>query len=142
MSAPGPELPTNPWQALWAALRTLWQLALSGPQGKRVVRRFVGLYAAVVLVLVLLGHAFLLIFLGLLRAAFLAAPLYPRVARGLRLIGWEGADAVPEVPSRWRALHTGLWVMFIGLAVTAGVYVLLTRGFCGQNWLCLFLGVG
>ena len=142
MSAPAPELPTNPWQALRAALRTLWQLALSGPQGKRVVRRFVGLYAAVVLVLVLLGHAFLLIFLGLLRAAFLAAPLYPRVARGLRLIGWEGADAVPEVPSRWRALHTGLWVVLIGLAVTVGVYVLFTRGFCGQNWLCLLLGAG
>ncbi len=142
MNAPGPDLPANPWQALRAALRTLWRLARSGPQGQRVVRRFVLLYAGVVLVLVLLGHAFLLIFLGLLRAAFLAAPLYPRVARGLRAIGWEGADAVPEVPSRWRALHTGLWAVLIGLAVAAGGYVLLTRGFCGQNWLCLLLGAG
>ncbi len=114
------------------ALRTLWRLGAT----PRAVRRFVVLYVAVVTVLVGLGSAFLLMFLGVLRALFLAAPLYPRVAAGLRWLGWEPPARFDAAPSRWRTLHTALWVVLSSAAVLAGGWVLWSQGFCAQNWLC------
>ncbi len=122
----------HPWRLLAESLRTLWRLGAT----RRALRRFVVLYGLVVTVLVGLGSAFLLMFLGLLRAAFLAAPLYPRVAAGLRWLGWDPPRRFAAAPSRWRTLHTALWVVLSAAAVGVGLWVLWTRGFCAQNWLC------
>jgi len=122
----------HPWRLLIASLRTLWHLGAS----RRVLRRFVLLYLAVVTVLVGLGSAFLLMFLGVLRAVFLAAPLYPRLAAGLRWLGWEPPSQMPAARSPWRALHTALWIALSGGAVLVGLWVLMNQGFCAQNWLC------
>ena len=122
----------HPWRLLAASLRTLWRLGAS----RRVLRRFVLLYLAVVTVLVGLGSAFLLMFLGVLRAVFLAAPLYPRLVAWLRWLGWEPPPRMPAARSPWRTLHTALWIALSGGAVLVGLWVLVNRGFCAQNWLC------
>ncbi|NPA30908.1 MAG: hypothetical protein GXO37_02800 [Chloroflexi bacterium] len=129
----------HPWRLLLTSLRTLWRLGAT----RGALRRFALLYGLVVAVLLGLGSAFLLMFLGLLRAVFLAAPLYPRLAAGLRWLGWDPPQHMPAAPSRWRALHTALWIVLSGGAVLVGLWVLATRGFCAQNWWCklsLWLG--
>ena len=127
----------HPWRMLAAALRMLWRLGTEDAQGRRAARRFVVLYLGLVTVLVGLGSAFLLMALGVLRALFLAAPFYPRVAYGLRYLGWQPPEEPwAATPSRWRTLHTALWVFLSSAAVLIGLAVLLSRGFCAQNWLC------
>ncbi len=124
----------HPWRLLAQSIRLLWRWGAQDEIGRRTRRRFVGLYLLLVGVLFLFGSAFLLMALGLLRAAFVSAPLYPGLARRL---GWQPPAHRWEAPSHpWRTLHTLLWLLLSGTAVGVGLWVLLTWGFCAQNWLC------
>lgn len=143
---PSPPLPEeldghHPWQALKTALRWLWRMGWQSDP--RVARRFLLLYGSLLAVLLLLGEAFLLIALAFLRAFWLALPLYPGMARWLNRLGWpvEHGGAPAAVKTPWRRLHTVLWVLLIGIALAAGGWLLFTRGFCGQNLICLTLWV-
>ncbi len=138
-SLPTPPDWRHPWQAVKDSLRLLWRLAWrSDPH---LARRFGLLYGLLLGVLLVLGEAFLLMTLAVLRALWLAAPLYPGVARGLERLGWRpmGGAKAPPARSLWRTLHTALWGLLIALAFVAGGWLLVTRGFCGQHLLCLTL---
>ncbi len=126
----------HPWRTLRHSLRLLWRL--SWESDPSLVRRFVLLYGALLAVLLLLGEAFFLLALAVLRALWLAAPLYPGVARWLARWGWPGGEyGAPPAATPWRTLHTALWIALIVLALGAGAWLGFTKGFCGQNLLCL-----
>ncbi len=126
----------HPWRSLREAVRLLWRL--SWQSDPHLVRRFVVLYGSLLAVLLLLGEAFLLLALGVLRALWLAAPLYPGVARWLARWGWPGGETTaPPAATPWRTLHTVLWIALVALALGLGGWLLVTRGFCAQNLICL-----
>ncbi len=128
---------TPPSPSLRAAFRLLWRYAWEDAPNHRRVVRFVLLYVAVGTAALLAGGAVLLIVLGVLRGAFLAAPLYPRWNDVLHRWGWPvGGLAWQAEPSLWRRLHTLLWAVLSLGAVVVGVYYLWHFGFCAQNLLC------
>jgi len=129
-----------PTPSLKEALRLLWRYGWDeAPNRKRVVR-FAALYLVVGTLALLAGGAVLLIVLGVLRGAFLAAPLYPRWNDVLHRLGWPTRNVDWETaPGLWRRLHTALWVVLSGGAVVVGVFYLWRYGFCAQNLICRFL---
>lgn len=144
--SPAPSLPEDrawrhPWRMLLSSLRWLWRMGWQ--RNPRAARRFFFLYGTLAAVLLLLGEAFLLIALAFLRAFWLALPLYPGLARWLDRLGWpvahSGIPATGATP--WHRWHTALWLLLIGIALIAGVSLLLVKGFCGQNLICLALSV-
>ncbi len=129
-----------PTPSLKEALRLLWRYGWAEAPDRRGVVRFVMLYLAVGSAALLAGGAVLLIVLGVLRAAFLAAPLYPRWNDALHRLGWPSRGVRwAEAPGFWRRLHTALWLALSLGAVAVGVYYLWRYGFCAQNLLCRFL---
>jgi len=126
-----------PAPSLKEALRLLWRYGWAETADRKRVVRFAGLYLAVGTLALLAGGAVLLIVLGLLRGAFLAAPLYPRWNDVLHRLGWptRGVDW-EAAPGLWRRLHTALWVVLSGGAVVVGIFYLWRYGFCAQNLIC------
>ncbi len=131
--------PSSPQPNLRAALRLLWRYGWQEAPDRRKVLRFVGLYVAVGGSALLAGGAVLLIVLGVLRALFLSAPLYPPLNDALHRLGWPARGGWEAEPSPWRRLHTTLWVVLSVSAVAVGVFYLWRYGFCAQNLFCRLL---
>ncbi len=122
------------------ALRVLWRYGWQKAPNRKDVTRFVVLYLAVGTAALLAGGAVLLIVLGVLRSAFLAAPLYPQWNDFLHRLGWPSQGLRWEAsPSIWRRLHTALWIVLSSGAVAVGVFYLWRYGFCAQNLICRIL---
>ncbi len=138
---PDPKDQTNAQNVnLREALRLLWRYGWQeAPDRDRVVR-FALLYLAVGTAALLAGGAVLLIVLGVLRGAFLAAPLYPRWNDWLHRWGWPArSEGWEAAPSFWRTLHTALWIVLSTAAVGLGFFYLWHNGFCAQNLFCRLL---
>ena len=119
------------------AFRLLWRYGWQEAPDRRKVLRFIGLYVAVGGSALLAGAAVLLIVLGVLRALFLSAPLYPPLNDALHRLGWPARGTGWEAePSFWRRLHTALWLVLSVGAVAVGGFYLWHYGFCAQNLLC------
>ena len=127
--------------SLREAFRLLWRYGWQEAPDRRKVVRFAVLYLLVAGSALLAGGAVLLIVLGVLRAIFLSAPLYPPLNEALHRLGWPARGTGWEaVASPWRRLHTLLWVVLSGGAIIFGVYFLWHYGFCAQNLICKAMG--
>ncbi len=126
-----------PTPSLREAFRLLWRYGWKEAPDRRKVVRFIVLYMLVAGSALLAGAAVLLIVLGVMRALFLSAPLYPPLNDALHRLGWPARSQGWEAtPSRWRKLHTALWALLSGGAILLGAYYLLHYGFCAQNLIC------
>ena len=124
---------------LRAALRLLWRYGWQEAPDRRKVMRFIGLYLAIGGSALLAGGAVLLIVLGVLRALFLSAPLYPPLNDALHRLGWPARGGWEAEPGPWRRVHTALWVALSTGAIAVGVFYLWRYGFCAQNLFCRLL---